>query len=106
MYFDRKDMADQKTSRKSAVAEPTPGIDMKTAVKTAIVFLAELIPIAKDIRLEEVERGGPGWQVVVSYASNQSPTFAALRGEGELRIYKKIPIDGDTGEPLSLKAWK
>ena len=99
-------MADQKTSRKSAVAERAAGIDMKTAVKTAMVFLAELIPAARDVRLEEVERGGPGWQVVVSYASSQSPTFAALRGEESLRIYKKIPIDGDTGEALSLKAWK
>ena len=99
-------MADQKTSRKGAVAEPAAGTDMKTAVKTAMIFLADLIPTARDIRLEEVERGGPGWQVVVSYASTQSPTFAALRGEEELRIYKKIPVDGDTGEALSLKAWK
>ncbi len=79
---------------------------MKTAVRTAMAFVADLIPTARDIRLEEVDRGGPGWQVVVSYASNQSPTFAALRGEGELRVYKKVPIDADTGEALSLKAWK
>ena len=79
---------------------------MKTAVKAALVFLAELIPSARDIRLEEVERGGSGWQVVVSYVSGQSPTFAVLRGDEEPRIYKKIPIDGDTGEALSLKAWK
>jgi hypothetical protein len=99
-------MADPKTNPKSAVTASVAGTDMKSAVRTAMLFVADLIPGARDIRLEEVERGGPGWQIVISYASNQSPTWAALRGEEEPRIYKKIPIDGDTGEALSLKAWK
>jgi len=99
-------MADPKASRKGTVAESSAGIDMKTAVQSAMVFIRDLIPSAKDIRLEEVEPGGPGWMVVVSYTVSQSPTFAVLRGEEEPRIFKKIPIDSETGIAQSLKAWK
>jgi hypothetical protein len=99
-------MADTKVSRKGTVTESSTGVDMKTAVQAAMVFVTDLIPSAKDIRLEEVEPGGPGWLVVVSYTVSQSPTFAVLRGEEGPRVFKKIPIDSESGTAQSLKAWK
>jgi hypothetical protein len=99
-------MPEQKTNRKGAVAEPAAGIDMKAAVKAAIAFLRDLIPSANDIRLEEVEPGGPGWIVVLSYIANQPTTLAIFNQEQLPRIFKKIPIDSESGTAQSLKAWK
>jgi hypothetical protein len=93
-------MPEQKTNRKGAVAEPAAGIDMKAAVKAAIAFLRDLI------RLEEVEPGGPGWIVVLSYIANQPTTLAIFNQEQLPRIFKKIPIDSESGTAQSLKAWK
>lgn len=107
-------MQSNKAMRKGVSATPTspntkktPLIDMKAAVQSAIAFAQEMLPDAKDIRLEEVEpSSGGGWSVVISYATNQSSTFAVLRGEEGSRSYKKIAIDSETGRPQSLKVWK
>ena len=102
-----------KTSRKGGAAtltspdsKGTAAVDMKTAVQSAIAFAKEMLPEAKDIRLEEVEPSSPGWSVVISYTANESPTFAMLRGEEATRAYKKIAIDSESGKALSLKVWK
>ena len=79
---------------------------VKTAVQSAMVFAQEMLPAAKDIRLEEVEPISAGWTVVISYKTNQSPTFAVLRDEEESRSYKEIAIDSETGKAKSLKVWK
>jgi hypothetical protein len=102
-----------KTSRKGGAATLTTSnsdqatsIDMKGAVQSAMVFTKDLLPEAKDIRLEEVEPISGGWSVVISYATNQSATFAVLRGEEGPRAFKKITIDSKSGKAQSLKAWK
>ena len=79
---------------------------MKEAVQAAMLFAADLLPDAKEIRLEEVEPSPKGWSVVISYISHQSPTFAIVRGEEGPRIYKQITIDSKNGRAESLKAWK
>jgi hypothetical protein len=81
-------------------------VDMKGAVKAAMVFAKDLFPQAKDIRLEEVEPSSNGWSVVISYATDQSSTFAIMRGEEGPRVFKKIAIESETGQAQSLKVWK
>jgi hypothetical protein len=107
------DMNGTKTNRKNTATVPPPPssreqaeIDMKGAVRIALAFAKDMLPVAKDIRLEEVEPVSVGWSVVISYATNQSPSFAILRGEEESRSYKKIAINAETGTAQSLKVWK
>jgi len=102
-----------KTARKVGAGALTPPpsvkpalIDMKGAVQAAMAFAQEMLPGAKDIRLEEVEPTPAGWSVVISYAPNQSSTFAIMRSEEESRVYKKIAIDSKSGRAQSLKVWK
>ena len=106
-------MVEAKTIRKGAAeARTLPNsnkngiVDMKAAVQSAMAFAKEMLPEARDIRLEEVEPNSGGWSVVISYATNQSPTFAVLRGEEGPRAFKKIAIDSGSGKAQSLKVWK
>lgn len=92
---------------KPAAARRTGSDGMKAAVQSAIAFVKDMLPEAKEIRLEEVEPGPTGWSVVVSYIANQPRTIAdALRGEESSRLYKKIEINDKTGKAHSLKVWK
>lgn len=105
-------MADTKTGRKGVAAAVTPTskktgiVDMKAAVQSAMTFAKDMLPEAKDIRLEEVEPTPNGWSVVISYPTSQSATFAIMRGEEEPRAYKKIAIESESGIAQSLKVWK
>ena len=94
------------TTQVTPVSKGSAIIDMKAAVQTAMAFAKEMLPAARDIRLEEVEPTSGGWSVVISYAKSQSPTFAVLRGEEESRDYKKIAIESESGQAKSLKVWK
>lgn len=96
-------------------------VDMKGAVRAAMVFAKDLLPEVKDIRLEEVElrqghyensasegrifKQDPFWRVVVSFATNAPATYAIVTGNELPRVYKTIAIDPETGQGTSLKVW-
>ena len=119
-------MADTKPSRKrAAVAPRSPimkegeailakfdsnsqraAIDMKGAVQTAFAFTEDMFPQAKDIRLEEVEPGSVGWNVVISFSTGEPGTLAQVMGGGAPRLFKTIAVDSASGQAQSLKVWK
>ena len=106
-------MAEEKTNRKGAAGiGPPPTAEsirvskMRTAVQSAIVFAKDLIPEAKDIRLDEVKPNSRGWSVVISYSTIQSPTFAVMRGEEGPRVFKEVIVDSKSGQAQSLTVWK
>lgn len=79
-------------------------VDMKFAVKTAIGFIEEFYPGAKDIRLEEVGPDGQLWSVVISFKTGESGTLSEVMGK-EARLYKHVAIEADTGTPHALRNW-
>jgi hypothetical protein len=83
-------------------------IDVKSAVKTAMDYLAEfhdLIPV-NDVRLEETEynEGAGEWLITLSSVDSRSPTgsLAAAFGGGK-RDYKIFRIDAAKGNVKSMK---
>jgi len=80
-------------------------IDMKGAVRAAMVFSKDMFPEVKDIRLEEVEPSSNGWSVVVSFAADAPATYAIVTGRELPRVYKTIAIESETGQAMSLKVW-
>jgi hypothetical protein len=79
-------------------------VDMKGAVRAAMVFAKDMFPEVKDIRLEEVEPSSNGWSVVVSFATDAPATYAIVTGRELPRVYKTVAIESD-GQPSSLKVW-
>lgn len=92
-------------------------IDVKTAVRTAANFLAEVLEEdgIRDIRLEEVElkeneSEPPSWRVTFSFLRNRSsadsPWSASLRPfmQGTEREVKVIEVDL-RGNALGMKQW-
>jgi hypothetical protein len=106
----RTNMVVTKANRKGVAAalsldlEKTSMIDMKTAVKTAIAFIEEFFPGAKDIRLEEVTPGDQVWSVVISFKNGEPGTLSEVMG-GDPRIYKQVGIEYEGGHPRAVKSW-
>lgn len=80
-------------------------VDMKGAVRAAMVFAKDMFPEVKGIRLEEVEPTSNGWSVVVSFVADAPDTYAIVTGRELPRVYKTIVIESETGQALSLKVW-
>jgi len=84
-------------------------IEFKTAVKTAIEFLAEAYPNEnlRDLRLEEIELSANEefWYITVSYAgdaSSLSGLARAIAGPPD-REYKVIAVRSEDGRVQSMK---
>jgi hypothetical protein len=80
-------------------------VTVKDAVKGAGQFVSELFPDAKNLRLEQVESGGPLWRVVMSFQLGEPSGLAAVIGH-EGRLFKEVDVDADTGEGTALRMWK
>ena len=79
-------------------------VNVKEAVRSAIGFLGDMIPDAKDPRLEEIERTGQGWVITLSYVSMSTPAeLLSILPSGPSRIYRTILIDADSGDFVSMK---
>jgi hypothetical protein len=92
-------------------------IDVKTAVKNAILFLADLLAEQNvhDVRLEEVELSEDEkvWFITLSYlrrsAEGEGTVIGKMLAAGELmgarveREYKVFAVDSVTGEVRSMK---
>jgi hypothetical protein len=79
-------------------------VNVKEAVQAALKYLGDLVPDAKDPRLEEIERNNQDWAITLSYMSVPTPAeLAAIIGGAPSRIYRTITIDSQTGEFVSMK---
>jgi hypothetical protein len=77
-------------------------IDVKDAVKTAMVYVQSLIPEAQQLQLEEVELTGDSWLITISFLRPSSPpTLQDVFGKK--REYKTVTLSRETGEPQSLR---
>jgi hypothetical protein len=81
-------------------------ITVKDAVKSAGQFVSELFPEAKNLRLEQVENGGPTWRVVMSFYLGEPSSFAVAMGTGQQRLFKEVDVDAATGVGTALRMWK
>ena len=78
-------------------------IGPKEAVQAALKFLGDMVPDAKDPRLEEIEIDVDLWLITLSYVSVPTPAeLADIIGGASPRIYKTIKIDRE-GTFLSMK---
>jgi hypothetical protein len=80
-------------------------VTVKDAVKGAGQFVSELFPEAKNLRLEQVEKGGPLWRVVMSFQIEEPSGLAAVMGY-QGRMFKEVDVDADTGKGTALRMWK
>lgn len=80
-------------------------IAIKEAVQAAISSVLELYKGAADIRLEEAEKEGPAWSVVLSFTPYDATDPLASVMKSSKRLYKRIEVAGDTGELIALKVW-
>ncbi len=97
----------------STVTNAKP-IDVKTAVKIATKFVADLYDPKEifDITLEEVEHGTDGyWYITVGFTRSVSlPTklkglyaLAQQANPNVEREYKIVKVDEENGKPISMK---
>lgn len=97
-------------------------IDIKSAVKKAMGYLAEFFPEKTDsIRLEETELNEDGefWNVTLSFLEDKdnldidgtavkSPfaTMFETPIASNYRVYKSLKVRANDGEVLGMKIWK
>ena len=80
-------------------------VNAKEAAKISSLFVADLFPEGRDLRLEQVEPVGSDWEVVLSFQfPEHSPLMLAI-GQPN-RAFKAVKVDRDSGEPISVKVWK
>lgn len=94
-------------------------IDVKTAVRSAAQFVADIFKDedVRDIRLEEVEleeaaSGPPAWRVTLSFLRSRptperlpwSPAMEKFMGPGPMREVKVVRVR-DNGEVVGMKQW-
>jgi hypothetical protein len=73
----------------------------KEAVQAALKFLGDMVPDAKDPRLEEIETSDDGlyWFITLSYLSVPTPAeLAAVIGGAPSRTFKRIAIGRNLGD--------
>jgi hypothetical protein len=86
------------------------GVDIKTAVRTALDFVGEMYAENEDLRdptLEEVEISSDGtrWEVSVCLGREErTSTMSVVAGGVTPRQRKVLEIDVESGAVLSMKA--
>jgi hypothetical protein len=96
---------------KQQAQEVTTEVDVKTAVKAATDYFAELYssPFA-DLALEEVEKafrhGTNKWLVTLGYVPARRTASGLATLPGTPRQYKLLTVDAETGEVESMKVAK
>lgn len=91
--------------------EPRPEIGLKQAVQEAIKSVSDLYEAQgyqlNDLLLEEVQRSGGNWLVTVGFTrpmtSAGATVASALVGVAARRAFKRVKIDGNTGEFLEMQ---
>ena len=90
--------------------ETQKGIGLREAVRKAIELVTQDLysdQYLRDVLLEEVERSGDVWLVTVEFqrTPKDTPNIGALFG-AQPRTYKRIHIDAQTGEFISMNIRK
>ena len=80
-------------------------INMKQAVKAAVIGVRELFEESTDWRLEEVKRRGLDyWSVVISFRVQPSNALGLMLGQD--RLFKEVTVNAADGSIDSLTHWK
>ena len=82
-----------------------PMIPVKEAVVSASAFVASLYPNPLDVRLEQVEKVGRWWRVVLSFKASDANSLGMMLGQPN-RLFKEIDVDMETGEAEALRMFK
>jgi hypothetical protein len=93
----------------ATTTSPKARIALQFAVQKALQYCKELFPTeASNFLLEEVEysESEEAWLITIGFDIEKPPSaihaLMSLAGSNLVRQYKKVKINGHTGEPLSL----